>query len=107
MSEQTERLSPSDMSSLLAERGPIHVHVGATMCWTASRPTLDELLGARRGAPPARAALPPAGHPHPAAGSTNPVWGDDPGFDLRWHVRHVGAAGARQPWPSSASWSGG
>ena len=26
-----ERLSPSDMSSLLAERGPIHVHVGATL----------------------------------------------------------------------------
>ena len=23
-----ERLSPSDMSSLVAERGPIHVHVG-------------------------------------------------------------------------------
>jgi hypothetical protein len=26
-----ERLSPSDMSSLVAERGPIHVLVGATM----------------------------------------------------------------------------
>jgi len=27
----TDRLSRSDMSSLLAERGPIHVHVGATL----------------------------------------------------------------------------
>jgi hypothetical protein len=40
----SERLSPSDMSSLLAERGPIHVHVGATTIMEGEPPDFDELL---------------------------------------------------------------
>src|SRR2546422_64056 len=36
----TQRLSPSDMSSLLAERGAIHVHVGATSLLEGGPPEL-------------------------------------------------------------------
>jgi hypothetical protein len=32
------------MSSLVAERGPIHVHLGATMLIEGDAPELDELL---------------------------------------------------------------
>jgi len=32
------------MSSLLAERGPIHVNVGATLVLEGDPPTLEELL---------------------------------------------------------------
>ena len=39
-----ERLSPSDMSSLVAERGPIHVHVGATMVMEGEPPGLERLV---------------------------------------------------------------
>jgi hypothetical protein len=39
-----ERLSPSDMSSLLAERGVIHVHVGATILLEGEPPDFDRLL---------------------------------------------------------------
>jgi diacylglycerol O-acyltransferase / wax synthase len=83
-----DRLSPSDMSSLLAERGPIHVHVGATTIMEGEPPDYFELLkhvGARLGLVPrfrqriTRASL----------NLTNPRWADDPGFDLRWHVRHT------------------
>jgi diacylglycerol O-acyltransferase / wax synthase len=82
-----ERLSPSDMSSLLAERGPIHVHVGATTIMEGEPPDYFGLLkhvGARLALVPrfrqriTRASL----------NLTNPRWADDPGFDLRWHVRH-------------------
>jgi diacylglycerol O-acyltransferase / wax synthase len=82
-----ERLSPSDMSSLLAERGPIHVHVGATTIMEGAPPEYPALLqhvGRRLQLVPrfrqriTRASL----------NLTNPKWADDPGFDLRWHVRH-------------------
>src|SRR3954452_11998663 len=39
-----ERLSASDMSSLLAERGPIHVHVGGTLILEGDPPPFDVLL---------------------------------------------------------------
>ena len=42
--KRTERLSASDMSSLLAERGPIHVHVGATILVEGEPPELDAIL---------------------------------------------------------------
>jgi diacylglycerol O-acyltransferase / wax synthase len=83
-----ERLSPSDMSSLLAERGPIHVHVGATIVLEGEPPQLDRVLEhveARLGLVPRfrqRVKSTPLG-------LTNPVWTDDPRFDLAWHVRHT------------------
>src|SRR5256885_5672448 len=76
------------MSSLLAERGPIHVNVGATLVLEGDPPTLDELLSHVE----SRLALVPRFRQRIRAtplGLTNPVWADDPGFDLEWHVRHV------------------
>jgi diacylglycerol O-acyltransferase / wax synthase len=88
VSERTERLSASDMSSLLAERGPIHVNVGAALILEGDPPTLEELLEHVE----SRLALVPRFRQRVQATPlqiTNPVWADDPGFDLEWHVRHV------------------
>ena len=88
MSERRERLSASDRSSLLAERGPIHVNVGAALILEGDPPTLDELLEHVE----SRLALVPRFRQRVQATPlqiTNPVWADDPGFDLEWHVRHV------------------
>jgi WS/DGAT/MGAT family acyltransferase len=76
------------MSSLLAERGPIHVNVGAALILEGDPPTLDELLKHVE----SRLALVPRFRQRVQATPlqiTNPVWADDPGFDLEWHVRHV------------------
>jgi diacylglycerol O-acyltransferase / wax synthase len=83
-----ERLSPSDMSSLLAERGPIHVNVGGTIILEGKPPPFDELLEHvdhrlnlvprfRQKVTPLRLNI------------DNPVWTDDAKFDIRWHVRHT------------------
>jgi diacylglycerol O-acyltransferase / wax synthase len=88
VSEPTERLSASDMSSLLAERGPIHVNVGATLVLEGEPPTLDELLAHVE----SRLALVPRFRQRVQSTPlqlTNPVWADDPGFDLEWHVCHT------------------
>ena len=88
MSDELERLSASDMSSLLAERGPIHVHVGGTIVIDGKPPPFDELLEHVR----KRLTLVPRFRqkvtPTPL-GLSNPVWADDADFDLRWHVRHT------------------
>jgi diacylglycerol O-acyltransferase / wax synthase len=84
----TERLSSSDMSSLLAERGPIHVDVGATIVLEGDPPGFEELLDHVE----KRLGLVPRFRQRVKAtplGLTNPVWADDPRFDLRWHVRHT------------------
>jgi diacylglycerol O-acyltransferase len=76
------------MSSLLAERGPIHVNVGATLVLEGDPPTLEELLDHVE----SRLALVPRFRQRVKATPlqlTNPVWVDDPGFDLEWHVRHT------------------
>jgi diacylglycerol O-acyltransferase / wax synthase len=83
-----ERLSSSDMSSLLAERDPIHVHVGATIVVEGEPPRFDELVEHvdKRLAlvPRFRQRVTPA-----TLDLVNPVWADDPRFDLRWHVRRA------------------
>jgi len=85
----SERLSASDMSSLLAERGPIHVHVGATMIVAGRPPEFSRLLGHVESRltliPRFRQRITSAG---PMA-INNPVWADDPEFDLERHVRRV------------------
>ena len=77
------------MSSLLAERGPIHVHVGATIIVRASRPPSDELVEHVE----ARLALIPRFRQRITSVGTmaliNPVWADDPRFDISRHVRRV------------------
>ena len=84
-----ERLSPADMSSLVAERGPIHVHVGATTIMDGEPPDFEALLAHVD----ARLDLMPRFRQRVTSSSlqfTNPKWRDDPEFDLRWHVRHSG-----------------
>ncbi len=88
----TERLTASDMSSLLAERGAIHVHVGATIVLEGDPPGLEELLDhveKRLGLVPRfrqRVRSTPLG-------VNNPVWADDARFDVRWHVRQTALPG--------------
>jgi WS/DGAT/MGAT family acyltransferase len=88
VNERHERLSSSDMSSLLAERGPIHVNVGGTIVLEGKPPAFDDLLEHvdqrlnlvprfRQKVTPLRLNI------------DNPVWTDDSAFDLRWHVRHT------------------
>jgi WS/DGAT/MGAT family acyltransferase len=83
----SDRLSSSDMSSLLAERESIHVHVGATMIMDGGPPDFEELLahvGARlENLPRFRQRVTDT-----SLGISNPVWADDPTFELRRHVRH-------------------
>ena len=83
-----DRLSASDMSSLLAERGPIHVHVGATIVIEGRPPDFERLLEHVE----ARLALVPRFRQRVTRTPldlSNPVWTDDPRFDLRWHVRRA------------------
>ena len=87
-SSRPERLTPSDMSSLLAERGPIHVNVGATIVVSGKPPSFDELTAHVQ----KRLNLVPRFRqkvtPDPV-GLDNPVWTDDPRFDIDWHLRRV------------------
>ncbi|MFL5908401.1 MAG: wax ester/triacylglycerol synthase family O-acyltransferase, partial [Solirubrobacterales bacterium] len=83
-----QRLSGSDMSNLLAERGPIHVHVGATIIVEGTAPSYDQLVAHVE----KRLELVPRFRQRIVRiplGIENPVWGDDPAFDVRRHVRHV------------------
>src|SRR3954451_17056997 len=84
----SERLSPLDMSSLLAERGPIHVDIGALMVGEGEPTEFDRLLDHVD----KRLALVPRFIQRIESaplGLTNPAWADDTGFDLRWHVRNT------------------
>jgi len=76
------------MSSLLAERGAIHVHVGATILVEGEPPAFERLLEHVD----RRLALVPRFRrrvtPTPLE-LGNPVWTDDPLFDLRRHLRRV------------------
>ena len=83
-----DRLSPSDMSSLLAERGPIHVNVGATLVVQGKPPAFEDLVAHVQ----RRLSLVPRFRQRVTRtplGLDNPVWADDPRFDIRWHVRRT------------------
>ena len=76
------------MSNLNAERGPIHVHVGATIIVEGAAPGYDELVAHVE----KRLLLVPRFRQRIVKiplGIENPVWGDDPQFDVRRHVRHI------------------
>src|SRR6266498_2013675 len=76
------------MSNLNAERGPIHVHVGATIIVEGAAPTYDQLVAHVE----KRLLLVPRFRQRIVKiplGIENPVWGDDTQFDVRRHVRHV------------------
>jgi WS/DGAT/MGAT family acyltransferase len=83
-----DRLSGSDMSNLNAERGPIHVHVGATILVEGAAPAYEDLIAHVEH----RLNLVPRFRQKIVRiplGIENPVWGDDTSFDVRRHVRHV------------------
>jgi WS/DGAT/MGAT family acyltransferase len=83
-----DRLSASDMSSLFAERGPIHVHVGGTIIVEGAPPPYDELIEHVE----ERLTLVPRFRQRIVKiplGIENPVWGDDPGFDVHRHVSNL------------------
>jgi hypothetical protein len=86
----TEELSPSDRSSLAAERGPVNMAVGGLLVFDAepelTRAIVTERLAARLHLIPRlrqRLEEPPLGL------AINPVWTDDTTFDLDWHVRQA------------------
>ncbi|MDX6583253.1 MAG: diacylglycerol O-acyltransferase / wax synthase [Solirubrobacterales bacterium] len=85
----SDRLSASDMSSLLAERGPIHVHVGATIVVAGKQPEFRELVEHVESRlsliPRFRQRITSVG----AIALSNPVWADDPRFDIERHVRRL------------------
>ena len=83
-----DRLSASDMSSLFAERGQIHVHVGASIVAEGNPPTFEELVEHVDN----RLDLVPRYRQRIVKiplGIENPVWADDPSFDIRRHVRNI------------------
>ena len=88
MSEGPDQLSPSDMSSLLAERGPIHVHVGGTAIFDGEPPDLDRFCAHVE----QRLELIPRFRRrvhHLPGKAMRAEWVDDPDFDVRRHVRHL------------------
>jgi WS/DGAT/MGAT family acyltransferase len=86
--EGPDQLSPSDMSSLLAERGAIHVHVGGTALFDGDPPPFDQLLAHVD----RRLELIPRFRRrvrYLPGKVMRAEWEDDPIFDLERHVRHV------------------
>lgn len=84
----SEPLSPADISSLNAEQGSIHVHVGGTAIFTGKPPDFDRFLAHVD----QRLNLIPRFRQrvrHMPGKVARPVWEDDPSFDLRRHVRHA------------------
>jgi WS/DGAT/MGAT family acyltransferase len=89
----SEELSPSDRSSLTAERGPINMAVGGLLVFDADPPLTRAIVSERIAErihliPRLRQRL-----EEPPLGIANPVWTDDVGFDLDWHVRQASLPG--------------
>ncbi|MBM3666177.1 MAG: wax ester/triacylglycerol synthase family O-acyltransferase [Actinobacteria bacterium] len=83
------RLSASDMSSLFAERDSIHVNVGGQLIVEGAAPSYEQLVAHVEN----RLQLVPRFRQRIVKvplGIENPVWADDPEFDIRRHVRHLG-----------------
>lgn len=83
-----EPLSPSDVSAISAERGPVHMHVGGICVFDGAikRETVVQRLRERIHLIP-RYTMRLEGAP---LGLANPVWEDDDSFDVDRHVRRVG-----------------
>jgi WS/DGAT/MGAT family acyltransferase len=85
----TQELSPSDRSSLSAERGPINMAVGGLMVFDPEPQLTRAMVAARiqeriHLIPRLRQRL-----EEPPLGIANPVWTDDTSFDVDWHVRQA------------------
>jgi WS/DGAT/MGAT family acyltransferase len=84
-----EPLSPSDRSSLTAERGPINMTVGGVLVFERGKgvsydAVVERIESRLHLIPRYRQRL-----EQPPLGLANPVWVDDEHFDVRWHVRRV------------------
>ena len=82
-----EPLSPSDLSAIQSERGPVHMHVGGVVVLDGhvARETVVERLRERIHLIPRytmRLDEAPLGLAHP-------VWEEDPSFDVDRHVRRI------------------
>lgn len=83
------RLSAADMSNLFAERDRIHVNVGGTLIVEGAPPSYEQLVSHVQN----RLELVPRFRQRIVKvplGIENPVWADDPEFDVRRHVHHLG-----------------
>jgi WS/DGAT/MGAT family acyltransferase len=82
-----EPLSPSDVSAISAERGPVHMHVGGICVFdgTISREAVVERVRERIHLIP-RYTMRLEGTP---LGLANPVWTEDESFDVDRHIRRV------------------
>jgi diacylglycerol O-acyltransferase len=85
-----EQLSPSDRSSLAAERGPVNMAVGAALVFDGGpgveyRAVVERLRSRLHLVPRYRQRI-EGGLP---GGLTQPAWVDDTSFDPEWHVRHA------------------
>ncbi len=83
-----DELSPSDRSSLAAERGPVNMAVGAALVFDGGPgvkyAAVVERLRSRMHLIPRYRQRIEDGLP---GGLTQPVWVDDTTFDAEWHVR--------------------
>jgi diacylglycerol O-acyltransferase / wax synthase len=82
-----EALSPSDLSAIQAERGPVHMHVGGLLVFDGrvERETVARRIAERIHLIPRYAMrLDPA-----PLGLANPFWTTDGGFDADRHVRRA------------------
>jgi diacylglycerol O-acyltransferase len=85
----SEELSPSDRSSLAAERGPVNMAVGGLLVFDPEPPLTRAMVAERIAqrihlVPRLRQRLEES-----PLGLAHPVWVDDHGFDLDWHVRQA------------------
>src|SRR4051794_28880084 len=83
-----EALSPSDLSAIQAERGPVHMHVGGVLVFDGriEREAIVRRIRERIHLIP-RYMMRLDSAP---LGLANPVWVDDSGFDPDRHVRRTG-----------------
>jgi WS/DGAT/MGAT family acyltransferase len=82
-----EALSPSDLSALQAERGPVHMHVGGVLAFDGpvEREAVVRRLRERVHLIPRYAMRLES----PPLGIANPVWVEDESFDPERHVRRA------------------
>ena len=82
-----EALSPSDLSAIQAERGPVHMHVGGVLVLDGrvERDAVVRRIRERIHLIPRYAMRLQA----PPLGLANPVWVEDESFDVERHVRRV------------------
>ena len=83
-----EALSPSDLSAIQAERGPVHMHVGGVLVFDGriERESVARRIAQRIHLVP-RYTMRLDSAP---LGLANPVWVEDPSFDVDRHVRRAG-----------------